>query len=70
MSKVTAPLPGRILKFKVKQGDTVTEEQELFVMEALKMENVIYSEEAGTVSEIFVKEGADVDTGDDVLEIA
>lgn len=70
MSTVTAPLPGRILSYKVKQGDSVQKEQELFVMEALKMENVIYSQDEGTVTEILVKEGADVETGDAVLEIA
>jgi biotin carboxyl carrier protein len=70
MTKVTAPLPGRIMSFKVKQGESVTKEQALFVMEALKMENVIYSQEEGTVTEICVREGADVEAGDDVLEIA
>jgi biotin carboxyl carrier protein len=69
MSKVTAPLPGRIVSFKVKQGDSVTMDQALFVMEALKMENVILSEEAGTIAEIYVKEGGDVETGDEVMEI-
>ncbi len=70
MSKVTSPLPGRIMSYKVKQGDSVAKEQELFVMEALKMENVIYSQDEGTVTEIYVKEGADVETGDEVMEIA
>ena len=70
MSKVTAPLPGRIVSFMVKQGDSVTMDQALFVMEALKMENVILSEEAGTIAEIYVKEGSDVETGDEVMEIA
>ena len=69
MSKVTAPLPGRIMSLKVKPGDTVAKDQKLFVMEALKMENVILSREDGTVQEIYVPEGADVDTGDDVMEI-
>jgi biotin carboxyl carrier protein len=70
MSKVMAPLPGRIVSFMVKQGDSVTMDQALFVMEALKMENVILSEEAGTIAEIYVKEGSDVETGDEVMEIA
>lgn len=69
MSKVTAPLPGRIMSLKVKQGDIVAKDQKLFVMEALKMENVILSQEDGTVQEIYVPEGADVDTGDAVMEI-
>lgn len=70
MSTVTAPLPGRIIVLKVKLGDTVAKEQELFVMEALKMENVIYSQEEGTVQKLFVRDGDDVETGDAVMEIA
>lgn len=70
MTRVTAPLPGRITSLKVKPGDSVTREQALFVMEALKMENVIYSQHEGTVKEIYVREGSDVETGDEVMEIA
>jgi biotin carboxyl carrier protein len=69
MSKVTAPLPGRIMALKVKPGDTVSKDQELFVMEALKMENVILSQEDGVVQAIYAKDGEDVETGDEVLEI-
>lgn len=69
MSTVTAPLPGRIVALKVKPGDKIAKEQELFVMEALKMENVIYSQEEGTITEVHVKEGSDVETGDQVMEI-
>jgi biotin carboxyl carrier protein len=69
MSKVTAPLPGRIMALKVKAGDTVSKDQELFVMEALKMENVILSQEDGVVQAIYAKDGEDVETGDEVLEI-
>jgi pyruvate carboxylase subunit B len=70
MSTVTAPLPGRIIALKVQLGDKIGKEQALFVMEALKMENVIYSEEEGTVQKLFVRDGDDVETGDAVLEIA
>lgn len=70
MSTVTAPLPGRIIALKVKLGDAIAKEQELFVMEALKMENVIYSQEEGTVQNLFVRDGDDVETGDAVMEIA
>lgn len=69
MTIVTAPLPGRILSVKVKVGDSVGQDQELFVMEALKMENSVVAADPGTVSSIFVTNGDDVETGDQVMEI-
>ena len=49
---VTAPLPGRIIEFKVKVGDTVKAGQEIVVLEAMKMENSVTTDYAGTVKQI------------------
>ena len=51
---VTAPLPGRIIELKVKVGDAVKAGQEVAVLEAMKMENAITSDFAGTVKQILV----------------
>lgn len=67
---VTSPLPGRIISFKVKMGEEVAEDQPLFVMEALKMENVVSATESGVISSIYVNAGDDVDTGDRIMEIS
>jgi len=64
--KVNAPLPGSIFKMNVAVGDTVSEGDCLLVMEAMKMENNVLSEKAGTVSEIKVNVGDSV-LQDDVL---
>ncbi len=53
---VTAPMSGSIWKIHVKQGDKVVFEDELLVLEALKMENPIYAPADGTVAEIKVAE--------------
>ena len=59
-NKVTAPLPGRVLSLKVKVGDTVAVGQEVVVLEAMKMENSISTDYAGTVVEVLVAEGDNV----------
>jgi len=61
MAEIKAPMPGTILEVLVKEGDAVTEDQELIILEAMKMENPIYAESAGTVKEIKVKVGDNVE---------
>jgi len=60
---VEAPMPGKILAIKVRAGDTVKEDDELAVLEAMKMENLIYAPAGGTVKEIKVEAGQNVVTG-------
>ena len=53
--KITAPLPGVILKVLVKEGDKVKTGDELFILEAMKMENTILAESSGTIGTILKK---------------
>ncbi len=53
--EVKAPMPGNIIEILVKEGDRVEADDELLILEAMKMENPIYAPEAGTVKEIKVK---------------
>lgn len=55
--KVKAPLPGNIMKVFVKEGDKVKVDDNLLIYEAMKMENTIKSEKAGTIKSLKVKEG-------------
>ena len=57
---VTAPLPGRVISLKVKVGDQVSAGQEVVVLEAMEMENSISTDYAGTVVEVLVAEGDNV----------
>jgi biotin carboxyl carrier protein len=66
---VTAPIPGQIKGFFVKEGDTVTVDQKLLVMEAMKMENVITATTGGIVEEIFVGDGDTVDQDQPLIKI-
>ena len=62
--KLNAPMPGTILNVLVKVGDTVTEGQNLMVLEAMKMENEMLAPKAGKVVQIAVTKGQSVATGD------
>jgi len=66
---VTAPMPGKILKILVKEGEQVKTGQGLLILEAMKMENEIPAPRDGIVKRILVKEGDTVNTGDPMIEI-
>ncbi len=63
MEKVIAPIPGNIVSIAVKVGQTVKSGQKVLILEALKMQNEIFCETAGTVKEILVNEGSKVNAG-------
>ena len=65
-TEVFAPLAGNVWEVLVQVGDQVEEDDELVIIEALKMENPVYAPCDGKVSEIKVKKG-DVVEDDDVL---
>jgi len=55
-------MPGKILEVLVKVGDQVKEDDEVVMLEAMKMENPIYAPAGGTVKEIKVKANDSVET--------
>ena len=60
--EVKAPMPGKILEVLVRVGDQVKEDDEVIMLEAMKMENPIYAPAGGTVKEIKVKANDTVET--------
>lgn len=62
-TEVSAPMPGNILDVVVKVGDTVAVNQNLLVLEAMKMENNIVAPIAGTVVAVNVTKGENIDVG-------
>jgi len=67
-TEVLVPLAGNVWQILVEVGDEVEEDDELLIIEALKMENPVYAPCDGTVAEIRVKKG-DVVEDDEVLMI-
>lgn len=61
-SNIISPMPGKVIKLAVKQGDTVRKGDLLLVVEAMKMENNIVSPADALVGEVMVKPGDSVDS--------
>ncbi len=61
---ITAPMAGKIVSVKVKNGDSVKAGDVLCILEAMKMENEIVARNAGRVQEVRVSEGMPVNEGD------
>lgn len=55
-TEIRAPMPGSIVEIVVAVGDKVKEDDELLILEAMKMENPICAPSEGVVKEIKVKE--------------
>lgn len=66
---ITSPLPGKILKIKVQEGDTVTPDTSLLIIEAMKMENNIFPATKARVTKIHVEEGELVESGIVLVEL-
>ena len=62
--KLTAPMPGKIVRVLAAAGDAVEAGQGIIVIEAMKMQNELKSPKKGTVSQILAKEGATVSAGE------
>ena len=54
---LTAPLPGVIISVEVREGQSVTNGQELYVLEAMKMKNSIKANRNGKIASIHVNPG-------------
>lgn len=65
--EVVAPMPGTIAEILVEVGDKVRADEELIILEAMKMENPIIAPADGTVKEIKVAEEDKVDTNQVLL---
>ena len=59
--EVKAPMPGKILEVLVKEGQAVSKGDQLLVLEAMKMENMIKAAGEGVVTSVYVKNGMNVE---------
>lgn len=64
MKEVKASMAGSVWKITVEEGETVEEDQDIIILESMKMEIPIPAEDDGIVKEIKVKEGDFVNEGD------
>lgn len=67
---VTSPLPGSVFSLKCKVGDQVNEGDTVMILESMKMETEVHTPHSGTINSILVQEGANVQTGDELILIS
>lgn len=67
-SAFPSPLAGKVFKVQVKPGDSVKTNQELIVLEAMKMETSISSPQDGVIKSVLVNVGDAVQSGTPLLE--
>ncbi|MEA1968605.1 MAG: acetyl-CoA carboxylase biotin carboxyl carrier protein subunit [Thermodesulfobacteriota bacterium] len=66
---ILAPLAGKIIKMHIEQGAKIEEDEEVLIIEAMKMETPVFAPCDGTVKEIKVKEGDEVEEDDMIASI-
>ncbi len=67
---IGAPLQGKLVEIKVKEGDAIKKGQPLFVIEAMKMESTINSTMDGIVKKVYIHQNAMVEQDDCLLTIS
>lgn len=68
-SRLQSDVTGTVWKVEVREGDTVSPDQTLVVLESMKMEIPVSAPHAGTVLQVLVAEGESVSEGQDVVVI-
>ena len=64
---LTSGMPGKIVEVFVKDGEEVTKDQPLLIMEAMKMENEMRASQDGKVKTVNVKPGDNVESGQTLI---
>jgi biotin carboxyl carrier protein len=67
--RVTAPMPGKVVRIVAPAGTAVESGQAVLVIEAMKMQNELKSPKKGTVKKISVSEGEAVEAGQVLAEV-
>ena len=65
---IKAPMPGLILDINVKPGESVNENQQLLILEAMKMENIIISPREGIIKSVSITKGDAIEKGQLLIE--
>jgi acetyl-CoA carboxylase biotin carboxyl carrier protein len=70
MKQITAVMAGVVLEILVKKGDSISEGQDIVILESMKMQLPIQATAAGTVDEIKINSGDFVNEGDTIVLVS
>lgn len=62
--KLTASMPGKVVRVLAREGDPLAQDQGVVVIEAMKMQNEIRSPKQGRLQKLLVHEGMNVNAGE------
>jgi len=69
LQRISAEMPGKVVRILVRVGDEVAYDQGLLVLEAMKMQNEIRAPKSGKIREIGIRPGMAVGTGEFLLSL-
>jgi len=69
MKRVVSNMAGVVLEYLVQPGDTIAVDQDVVMLESMKMQIPVQSTVSGTVKELKANEGDFVDDGDVLIEV-
>ena len=69
MAVVRAEMAGKVLELCVAEGESVSEDQDLVIIESMKMQIPVGSPEEGTVKKVFVAPDQFLNEGDPIVEL-
>jgi acetyl-CoA carboxylase biotin carboxyl carrier protein len=70
MAVVRAEMAGKVLEVCIAEGDTVNEDQDLVIIESMKMQIPVGSPQEGTVQKVFVTPDQFLNEGDAIVELS
>lgn len=70
VQQIKAPMPGKVIDIKVREGDSINKGDGLLVLEAMKMENILKAPEAAIIKKIHATKGKAVEKNEVLIELA
>ncbi|MBI4911947.1 MAG: acetyl-CoA carboxylase biotin carboxyl carrier protein subunit [Acidobacteria bacterium] len=70
MGQIRAEMAGKVIQVCVQEGDSVSEDQDLIILESMKMQIPVGSPEEGTVSKVHVAPDQFLNEGDPIVDLA
>ena len=67
--EILAPLAGKVIELNIEEGQSVEEDEEILIIEAMKMETPIFAPCDGKIGSISIKEGDEVEEDDLIATI-